>query len=99
MKPLDIHPLATAEANDAVDYYNAEQSGLGDEFREEPLATLRRLQENPLLYPVERGQTRVVIVGRFPYSALYRILPDRIWVGAVRHHKRRPNYWVGRRPR
>ncbi|MBA3346286.1 MAG: type II toxin-antitoxin system RelE/ParE family toxin [Gemmatimonadales bacterium] len=33
---------------------------------------------------------------RFPYSLLYRIETDRIYVLAVMHHRRRPGYWTDR---
>ncbi len=35
MKPIDFHPDAAQEANDAVDYYDGLRPGLGDDFRVE----------------------------------------------------------------
>ncbi len=29
----------------------------------------------------------------FPYSLIFKVYPDRIWVSCVSHHKRRPGYW------
>jgi hypothetical protein len=46
----------------------------------------------------ESGATRICPLHRFPYSLFYEDLPDRVWVAAVGHHRRRPSYWARRRP-
>lgn len=58
MKPIDFHPDAAQEANDAVDYYDGLRPGLGDDFRMELDAALARIQQNPQLYAVEKGSIR-----------------------------------------
>jgi hypothetical protein len=35
-------------------------------------------------------------VNRFPYNVVYRIRDDDIYVVAVAHTSRRPNYWKDR---
>ncbi len=57
MKPIDFHPDAAQEANDAVDYYDGLRPGLGDDFRVELDAALDHIQQNPHLYAVERGRS------------------------------------------
>jgi hypothetical protein len=96
VKPIDFHPDAAQEANDAVDYYDGLRSGLGDDFRAELNAALARIQQNPQLYPAESGAIRVCPLHRFPYAVYYEELDDRIWVAAVGHQSRRPGYWAGR---
>jgi toxin ParE1/3/4 len=32
-------------------------------------------------------------LNRFPYTVLYRVKNDEIFVTAVAHHSRRPGYW------
>jgi plasmid stabilization system protein ParE len=98
LSPIDIHPDAAQEANDAVDYYDGLRSGLGDDFRVELEAALARIQQNPQLYPVARASIRVCPLHRFPYVVYYEELSDRIWVAAVGHQSRRPGYWARRRP-
>lgn len=34
--------------------------------------------------------------GTFPFAIVYIEEPDRIWIVAVMHFKRRPGYWHGR---
>jgi plasmid stabilization system protein ParE len=98
VKPIDFHPDAAQEANDAVDYYDGLRSGLGDDFRAELDAALARIQQNPQLYAVESGSIRVCPLHRFPYSVYYEELADRVWVAAVGHQSRRPGYWARRQP-
>ncbi len=98
MKPIDFHPDAAQEANDAVDYYDGLRPGLGDDFRAELDAALARIQQNPQLYAAESGSIRICPLHRFPYSVYYEELADRIWVAAVGHQSRRPGYWARRKP-
>lgn len=39
------------------------------------------------------GQIRRCLVKRFPFSLLFRIETERIYVLAVMHLHREPNYW------
>ena len=98
MKPVDFHPDASQEANDAVDYYDELKAGLGDDFRIELHSALARLRHNPQMYAVETGAIRICPLHRFPYSIYYEETAARIWVAAVAHHRRRPGYWAGRKP-
>ena len=38
-------------------------------------------------------------VPRFPYDVVYRITGDQILVLAIKHHRRKPGYWIWRRYR
>ncbi len=55
MTPIDFHPDAAQEANDAVDYYDGLRPGLGDDFQAELDAALARIQQSPQLYAAESG--------------------------------------------
>lgn len=60
-------PEARTEFNEAVQYYDQQRQGLGDELRAEIRGFLPRLQRSPLTFPVERGDIRRLILARFPY--------------------------------
>jgi len=66
VKPIDFHPDAAQEANDAVDYYDGLRPGLGDDFRADLDAALSRIQQNPQLYAAESGSIRVGHQSRRP---------------------------------
>ena len=98
MNPVIFHPEAEQEANDAVDYYDRLRSELGDHLRSELTVAVNRIRDNPLLYAIDTGLMRICILRRFPYSIQYEIHETNIWVAAVAHQKRKPDYWMHRKP-
>lgn len=93
---LSFHELAERELNDAAQYYDREQAGLGAAF----IADVRRctdaILEHPEAGPVIRGRVRRRLCRRFRYGVLYTIQPETVRVLAVMNLRRRPAYWVGR---
>ena len=89
-------PEARDEFVEAERYYDQQLPGLGGRFREEVRSALQRVRTWPLSCPIERGEVRRLILTRFPYKLLYSIEPDHLYVLAVAHQHRRPNYWTGR---
>jgi toxin ParE1/3/4 len=99
VKPVILHAEAEAELREALDYYERQRAGLGGEFRREFEAAVQRVRENPQAYAAEdEAAARYCPLLRFPYTLVYVELDDRIWVAAVAHQRRRPHYWVRRRP-
>ena len=99
MKRFIIHADAEDELLAAVGYYENARSGLGGEFREEFELALQRVRENPLAYAAEDDcGTRRAPLHRFPYSIVYVDFKDHLWIAALAHHRRRPEYWKRRRP-
>jgi plasmid stabilization system protein ParE len=96
---IEFSPEAQAEFADAVRYYERQTPGLGARFRAEIRDALRRLQRWPLAAPVERGEIRRLILSRFPYKLLYSVETDCIYIIAVAHQHRAPDYWIGRGPK
>ena len=99
MKPVIFHPAASDELEKAADDYEDEQLGLGRRFRIEFEQALERIKRNPLAYAIEIDQFRACAVHRFPYTAFYADFEDHIWLAAVAHQRRRPGYWLRRKPR
>jgi toxin ParE1/3/4 len=93
-----IHPAALLEASDAIEYYNREVVGLGDDFFEEIRATIKRMEESPRQFSRLSGSARRAKLNRFSYGVVYLIQQERIWIVAVMHLKRRPGYWKIRLP-
>ena len=88
---------AERELIDAANYY-AEHAGpdLGLAFIAEFERALAVLCDHPHLGPVWRGKSRRFPLRRFPYSVIYRLRIDELYVVALAHQRRRPTYWVGR---
>lgn len=68
-----FHPEAEAEFNDAIDYYEDKERGLGYDFAVavEVYATLQRITAFPEAWPIMKNDVRRSLVKRFPYGVLY----------------------------
>lgn len=93
---VSFHQLAERELNEAAQYYELEQPGLGSAFLNEVQRCLRTISEHPEAGRVMLGQVRRRLLRRFPYGLLYTLKPDVIRILAVMNVKRRPAYWAGR---
>ena len=73
--------------------------GLGDRFIAEVEQIVEVLCDQPNIGQSVGEELRRIILARFPYSLIYSIESERIWVIAVAHHRRRPGYWQERTDR
>jgi toxin ParE1/3/4 len=92
----EFHRLAEHELNEAAQYYDLEDPGLGTAFLDEVDRCLQSIQAAPEAGAILRGTVRRRLLRRFPYAVLYKIMPSCIRVLAVMNLRRRPTYWVGR---
>ena len=94
MKPILIDRRARAELDKAMAWYEKQRAGLGLDFHGEVDKALAKIQEDPRLgSPYKRTDYRFRLVRRFPYVIYYLELDDSIWVAAIAHGSRRPDYW------
>lgn len=96
VKPVVFHPAAQAEFHAAQDYYEECVEGLGFDYRAEVRAALGVIAAAPQRWAVHSYGTRAYFVHRFPFAVVYLDLPDKVWVVAVAHLRRRPGYWRNR---
>lgn len=87
------HPEAEAELKGAALWYEERQPELGDDFLDEFERTLRRIVAAPARHRKIRGENRKLNFRRSPYSIVYSVRADVIYVKAVMHLRRRPFYW------
>ena len=86
--------LARQELNDATYFYELQYSGLGKRFRVEVKNATKRIAEYPKAWSVERGDVRKCLLHKFPYKLLYSIETGHIFIIAVAHQHRKPDYWI-----
>jgi len=96
MNLIIFHPEAENELNSTIDFYNQKVSGLGLEFLDEIERVINLINKNPDRWLVLKYQVRRYIVKQFPYSIFYIFEPNRIYVVAIAHQKRKPFYWKDR---
>ncbi|RCJ39849.1 addiction module toxin RelE [Nostoc punctiforme NIES-2108] len=97
MTRIVFHPLAEQELVDVASYYEEQNQGLGLDYLTEVEGAINLLMRYPAAGVVVRGFVRRLILPKFPYSLLYRVVDDDlIRILAIAHHKRKPVYWIGR---
>ncbi len=89
--------LAKNELDDATNFYEIEFEGLGKRFLADVKKAALRISEYPKAWSIERGEVRKCLLSRFPYKLLYSIERDHIYIIAVAHLHRKPDYWVERK--
>ena len=88
--------FAKLEMDDAASFYELQFEGLGDSFKSEVRKAALRIADYPRAWSPGRGEIRKCLLHRFPFSILYSIEPDHIFIIAVAHQHRRPGYWAER---
>ena len=96
---LEVLQEAEAELNEAVAHYEEIEPGLGLRLKEEARKTLVWIREHPELPRLRPKGYRRVNLKVFRYYVAYHIWADTIWVLAIPHGHRRPEYWIQRKDR
>jgi hypothetical protein len=94
---FSFHPEAEAEFNKAIDYYEQIDPGLGVDFAIEVHSAIQRSVSFQIAWSVIDGEIRRSLVRRFPFGILYSIEKEGIFVIAVMHLHRMPEYWKHRK--
>jgi len=89
---------AKVEFAEALKYYR-DQAGLdiARDFNRAAMQTAQRLLEYPEMGVKAGHGARRFVLHDYPYTLVYRVMPETIIIVAVAHHSRHPGYWAGRR--
>jgi toxin ParE1/3/4 len=99
VKPFGFGPEAREEYQAAIEHYESVREGLGLEFQEVVEEAVRLIQSTPKLHSKYKNtEYRKCVLRRFQYNLFYAELEGRIWIAAVAHQRRRPDYWMSRTP-
>lgn len=93
---LVLTAAARKDIAEAQDWYKRESTALTASFRAELDRQMDRLVNRPSLFPFARADVRRAKLRRFPYSLLFRVMPDGIYVIACFHSSRDPGVWQRR---
>lgn len=91
-----FHHEAEEEFIEAIEYYEEAEIGLGLDFAVEVYSTIQRVTDHPKAWPVVDGDIRRCLVRRFPYGVLYSEEAEGVYILAVMHLHRDPDYWKDR---
>ena len=90
---LKVLPGASRDIRDAEAWYWERSPEAADGFLVEVGRAFSLIQDAPRRWPSYRGSTRRFVLERYPFSIVYRIQKATVYVVAVAHAKRRPDYW------
>jgi plasmid stabilization system protein ParE len=96
-----LDPRASAELDEAAEWYEQRRAGLGTDLLDEVRAALQVVSRSPRTGSPIDGldsalDVRRVPVRRFPYQLVYLVGIEGVVVIAVAHDRRLPSYWASR---
>lgn len=74
-------------------FYNANAPKLGQELVTEVERVLAMAVEHPEIGIAAFHRCRRILVRRFPFNVFYQVRGDVIYVIALAHQHRKPDYW------
>lgn len=84
---------AERELQEAVEFYEAVENGLGARFLDEVEAAVSRVIAHPMAWAPMSARTRRCRTSRFPYGLFYQIRRDEILIVSVMDLRRDPKRW------
>ena len=96
MKTVIIRQAAE-ELNDAIEYYEEKHAGLGLRMMDEIDKHIQWIQDNVKTPRIHKGGYRRVNLKIFPYYIAYMFHKNILWILAIAHNHRKPEYWIDRK--
>ena len=94
--PIVFRRAARAEFDDAADWYEQRQTGLGTALTAAVQRVLDQIAAHPYFYPQVYQDVREALVSNYPYYVYYRDEHSRLVILSVFHTARNPSIWQGR---
>ena len=94
---LEFHPQFQNDLQDAFDYYEEKQAGLGEEFMLAIEESLGWIESNPLFFQKIYKNKRKVNTQKFPYGIIYFVKGEAVYITIAIHLHRNPSIWKSRR--
>ena len=96
MKPISFHPDVEIDIKGSYDWYEKELQGLGLQFIFELEQGFDAISYAPSTWLTFQDGFRRYILARFPFSIIYKEYKNKVYVVAVMHNSRNPEYWKER---
>ena len=94
MDPVRYHDGIHEDIDASCAWYDKKQPGLSCRFAAEVRTAFDKIEANPFDWPArEKSGVWKYPIDRFPFNVIYLDRPGCVWIVAVAHTSRRPNYW------
>lgn len=94
---IKIHELAAKEFDEAIEWYETQQKGLGRNFKTVVTNQLKKIKQNPNWFLIEESNIYKAYIPKFPYKILFTEDNEVIIIWALVHLHRKPWYWQSRK--
>jgi len=88
--PVRLSALAALDIQQAREWHDAREPGLGDQFLQRVNETMTRIGQNPHQYPTIIEDVRRANLRQFKYGVWYRVKVDGSVVVACLRHRQQP---------
>lgn len=96
MRQVVFLPGAARDIEEAFEWHEEQQPGLGQEFLDSLQSVIDLTVDHPYAFPVIYRDARRAPVQRFPYGLFYRVHSEQLVVVACMHVRRNPRSWQSR---
>lgn len=90
---FEFHPEAELELYEAALRYESEVPGLGRRFSDEVERVVHVILEHPEMGARVDDNLRHFVLRKFPFSIVYAVASTRVYIVAIAHGSREPEYW------
>ena len=87
---------AIGDLDEALVHYARIHPTLAQSLADEVTGAEQKITTRPQAWQSLGPDVRRFVLGRFPYSIIYRASPEEILIVAYAHQRRRPGFWRGR---
>jgi toxin ParE1/3/4 len=88
-----LHPAARREIKDAAIFYAQRHQAIADRFLDAVESAVRKIRETPNRFRQLENDLYQCRVTGFPYAIIYKLTKVELIILAVKHDRRRPDYW------
>lgn len=96
-RQIELHPEAEQEYLHAISWYGQRSITAGTRFESAFQQALNKIHDSPRRWTTYFDDVHRYTLHRFPFNIFYRLDAERIFVVAIAHGRRRPDYWLTRR--
>ena len=96
MFEIIFHPDIELEVKASYQWYQNQADGLGEDFLKELEKAYETIVELPNTWPKFQIGFRRFLLSKFPFSVIYKVIGNSIFVVAIMHNSRKPGYWSER---
>ena len=93
MLPLKFFEEASEEIEKERQFYRERSESAETAFLRELDHAIQSVSEAPHRWPAHIENTRRYVLPTFPFSLVYFVEQDSVFVVALEHQSRRPGYW------